>query len=98
MALRSGDPYDAPKLDIGYLTDSEGADLATLRCGPSLHACNARSAQCLCKVCVDQQGWYAADFVGQGLNAHSIQIVLLGSQAACLPLSPNSPSWLQKPK
>ena len=33
MALRSDDPYDPPKLDIGYLTDSEGADLATLRCG-----------------------------------------------------------------
>ena len=32
MALRSDDPYDAPKLDIGYLTDSEGADMATLRC------------------------------------------------------------------
>ena len=31
MALRSDDPYDAPKLDIGYLTDKEGADLATLR-------------------------------------------------------------------
>ena len=33
MALRSDDPYDAPKLDIGYLTDKEGADLATLRYG-----------------------------------------------------------------
>ncbi len=32
VALRSDDPYDAPKLDIGYLTDSEGADMATLRC------------------------------------------------------------------
>ena len=32
VALRSDDPYDAPKLDIGYLTDEAGADLATLRC------------------------------------------------------------------
>ena len=31
MSLRSDDPWDAPKLDIGYLTDKEGADLATLR-------------------------------------------------------------------
>ena len=31
VALRSDDPYDAPMLDIGYLTDSEGADMATLR-------------------------------------------------------------------
>lgn len=36
MALRSDDPYDAPKLDIGYLTDKDGADLATLRCGTHL--------------------------------------------------------------
>ncbi|CAL5223510.1 g6037 [Coccomyxa viridis] len=36
VALRSDDPYDAPKLDIGYLTDSEGADLATLRSGIKL--------------------------------------------------------------
>ena len=34
MLLRSDDPWDAPKLDIGYLTDKEGADLATLRCAP----------------------------------------------------------------
>lgn len=34
MSLRSDDPWDAPKLDIGYLTDKEGADLATLRCAP----------------------------------------------------------------
>ncbi len=38
MALRSDDPYDAPKLDIGYLTDSEGADLATLRCALQIGA------------------------------------------------------------
>ena len=38
MALRSDDPYDAPKLDIGYLTDSEGADLATLRCASHIAA------------------------------------------------------------
>jgi hypothetical protein len=31
VSLRSDDPWDAPKLDIGYLTDKEGADLATLR-------------------------------------------------------------------
>ena len=37
MALRSDDPYDAPKLDIGYLTDKEGADLATLRYGLPRH-------------------------------------------------------------
>lgn len=37
MALRSDDPYDAPKLDIGYLTDKEGADLATLRYGLPQH-------------------------------------------------------------
>lgn len=32
MSLRSDDPYDMPKVDIGFLTDKEGADLATLRC------------------------------------------------------------------
>ena len=32
MTLRSEDPWDAPKLDIGFLSDKEGADLATLRC------------------------------------------------------------------
>ena len=36
VALRSDDPYDAPKLDIGYLTDEAGADLATLRCARQL--------------------------------------------------------------
>ena len=36
VALRSDDPYDAPKLDIGYLTDKAGADLATLRCARHL--------------------------------------------------------------
>lgn len=38
VALRSDDPYDAPKLDIGYLTDSEGTDLATLRCASQIRA------------------------------------------------------------
>ncbi|CAL8465624.1 g5160 [Coccomyxa elongata] len=36
VSLRSDDPWDAPKLDIGYLTDKEGADLATLRSGIKL--------------------------------------------------------------
>ena len=31
MLLRSDDPWDPPKLDPQYLSDSEGADLATLR-------------------------------------------------------------------
>lgn len=35
MSLRSDDPWDAPKLDTGFLTDKQGADLATLRCGVS---------------------------------------------------------------
>ena len=33
VSLRSDDPWDAPKVDIGFLTDKEGADLTTLRCG-----------------------------------------------------------------
>ena len=41
MALRSNDPYDAPKLDIGYLTDEAGADLATLRCACQLQPAGA---------------------------------------------------------
>jgi hypothetical protein len=32
VSLRSDDPWDMPKVDIGFLTDKEGADLATLRC------------------------------------------------------------------
>ncbi|EIE18382.1 alcohol oxidase [Coccomyxa subellipsoidea C-169] len=36
VGLRSDDPWDAPKLDIGFLTDKEGADLATLRSGIKL--------------------------------------------------------------
>lgn len=32
IGLRSEDPWDAPRLDPGYLSDKEGADLATLRC------------------------------------------------------------------
>ena len=31
VLLRSDDPWDAPKLDPKYLSDGEGADLATLR-------------------------------------------------------------------
>ena len=31
MSLRSDNPWDAPKVDIGFLSDKEGADLATLR-------------------------------------------------------------------
>ena len=42
MALRSDDPYDAPKLDIGYLTDEAGADLATLRCACELYPAGAQ--------------------------------------------------------
>ena len=48
MALRSDDPYDAPKLDIGYLTDKEGADLATLRYGLPQHLFFWQQKICLC--------------------------------------------------
>ncbi|KAL4424367.1 hypothetical protein ABPG75_001668 [Micractinium tetrahymenae] len=33
VGLKSADPFDAPKLETGYLTDAAGADLATLRVG-----------------------------------------------------------------
>ncbi|KAI7844723.1 hypothetical protein COHA_001810 [Chlorella ohadii] len=33
VGLKSADPFDAPKLSPGYLTDAAGADLATLRSG-----------------------------------------------------------------
>jgi len=33
VSLASPDPYEAPKIDIGYLTDSEGVDMQTLREG-----------------------------------------------------------------
>ena len=31
VALRSDDPWDAPKIDIAFLSDKDGADIATLR-------------------------------------------------------------------
>jgi len=34
VLLKSDDPWDTPKLDPRYLTDKEGADLATLRSPP----------------------------------------------------------------
>ncbi len=40
VGLRSDDPWDAPKLDIGFLTDKEGADLATLRSASCLTPAN----------------------------------------------------------
>lgn len=47
VSLRSDDPWDAPKLDIGYLTDKEGADLATLRCAYLIPKSQIRC----CKMC-----------------------------------------------
>jgi fatty acid photodecarboxylase len=31
VGLRSAEPFDAPKVDVGYLSDERGADLATLK-------------------------------------------------------------------
>ena len=41
VGLRSDDPWDAPKIDIAFLSDKDGADIATLRRGSRLR----------CKLC-----------------------------------------------